>query len=180
MSTLTARRPAVLRIPRLGRLSYLMEVYAESHRRLARMFDVESLAAGPYVSSVGDGIDVHLEVLERHAYTVDLRMSYAMRDPVTGVPDPSAFIRVYRDARQAEATHCYVGRRWQDVLGLWPDPQVLVGHRMRMNAFLGKWLEFLGEQGHSRFTLRWKESLHADADEADAPWLTDAERLARG
>lgn len=156
----------------MGRLSWLMELYGENHRRLARMFDAESLARGAWVSSVGDGMDLHLDVLEHHAYTVDLRMTYGITDPATGMRDPSAFIRVYRDAHQAEATHCYVGQRWQDVLGLRPDPRVLVGHRLRMNTFLGKWLEFLADQGHSRFTLHQVE---ADSpDPSDANWLPSA------
>ncbi len=58
---------------------------------------------------------------EVHPYTLELRLSYLIERPVTGQPDPSAYVRVYRDARQAEVTHCYVGRRWQDVLGLLPD-----------------------------------------------------------
>jgi len=179
MSSLAASKtPAVARFPRLGKLAYLMALHAENHRRLVRMFDVETLAAGPYVSSVGDGVDLHVEVLERHAYTVDLRMTYGMTDPLTGARDPSAFVRVYRDAQLAEATHCYVGRRWQDVLGMWPEPRVLVGHRLQMSSFLGKWLEYLGEQGHSRFTLRWQEAVHLDADDPDSPWLTAVERAA--
>jgi uncharacterized protein len=77
---------------------------------------------------------------------------------VTGEPDPSAHLRCYRDARVAEVTHCYVGRRWQDVLGLNASARTVVGHRLRMNSFLSKWLEFLGEQGHSAFTLQPDES----------------------
>ena len=46
---------------------------------------------------------------------------------VDQTPDPSAYVRLYRDARQAEVTHCYVGRHWQDVLGLRPSVQALVG-----------------------------------------------------
>ena len=30
----------------------------------------------------------------------------------------------------------------------------LIGHRMRMNTFLGKWLEYLAERGHGVATLR--------------------------
>ena len=52
-----------------------------------------------------------------------------MRDPVTGEPDPSAYLRLYHDARQLEATHCYVGRRWQDVIGMYPPPAEVLGHR---------------------------------------------------
>ena len=87
------------------------------------------------------------------AYTVELRLSYSLLDPVTGEPDPSAHLRLYRDARQVEATHCYIGRRWQDVIGMYPPPAEVVGHRLRMNTFLGKWLHYLAEQGHGVATL---------------------------
>jgi len=141
------------RIPKLSRFGWLMGLYAENHARLTRLFEPADLAAGRYVSTVGDGVDVTLDVIERHAYTVEMRLSYALRDPVTGEPDPSAHLRLYRDARQVEATHCYVGRRWQDVIGMYPPPAEVVGHRLRMNTFLGKWLQYLAEQGHGVATL---------------------------
>lgn len=142
------------RIPRLSRFGWLMGLYAENYVLLQRLFAAGDLAPGRHASSVGDGLDLQLDVLERHAYTLELRLSYAVCDPVTGQPDPSAYLRLYRDARQVEATHCYVGRRWQDVIGMYPPPSQVIGHRMRMNTFLGKWLHYLGEQGHGVATLR--------------------------
>lgn len=142
------------RIPRLSQFGWLMGLYAENYVHLNRLFAPADLLEGSYVSSVGDGLDLRLEVIERHRYTVELRLTYAFCDPLTGEPDPSAFVRLYRDARQAETTHCYVGRRWQDVIGLYPPPRELISHRMRMNTFLGKWLEYLAEQGHGRARLR--------------------------
>ena len=151
MSQVLAR---TARIPRLSRFGWLMGLYAENHTRLVRLFAPGDLAVGSYASRIGDGIDVALEVIEQHAYTVELRLSYALRDPVTGEPDPSAHLRLYRDARQVEATHCYVGRRWQDVIGMYPPPAEVISHRLRMNTFLGKWLQYLAEQGHGVATLR--------------------------
>jgi len=145
--------PIAARIPRIGRFSWLMGLYAENHARLTRLFAPAGLAGGSYISSLGDGLDVRLDVLERHAYTVELRLTYDMCDPVTGEPDPSAYLRLYNDARQVETTHCYVGRRWQDTIGMYPPPAEVVGHRLRMNTFLGKWLEYLAEQGHGVATL---------------------------
>ncbi len=145
-------RPAS--IPRLNRFGWLMALYAENHARLERLFEPADLVQGRYVSSIGDGLDLYLDVIETHRYTVELRLTYGLRDPQTGEPDPSAFVRLYHDARQAEATHCYVGRRWQDVIGMYPPPAELIGHRMRMNTFLGKWLEYLAERGHGVATLR--------------------------
>lgn len=140
-------------VPRLSRFAWLMETYGENHQRLDRLFGPHALAQGHYVSRVPGGLDLLVDVLEQHPYTVELRLSYAMRDDQTGQPDPSAYVRLYRDARQAEVTHCYVGRHWQDVLGLRPSVDAMVKHRLRMNAFLHKWLIYLDGQGHGPGTL---------------------------
>src|SRR3546814_16070600 len=81
-----------------------MGLYAENFTRLTRLFEPADLAPGRYVSSIGDGLDLRVDVIEQHAYTTELRLTDALRDPVTGEPDPSAFLRLYRDARQVEAT----------------------------------------------------------------------------
>lgn len=141
-------------LPSISRFGWLMGLYAENHSRMQRLFEPADLACGAYVSSIGDGLDLQLEVIERHAYTVELRMSYGLVDPQTGLRDPSASLRLYSDARQVEATHCYAGRRWQDVIGMYPPPKRILDHRLRMNTFLGKWLEYLAEQGHGVATLR--------------------------
>ncbi|MBW3549903.1 MAG: DUF1249 domain-containing protein [Proteobacteria bacterium] len=143
------------RIPRLSRLGWLMGLYAENHTRIERLFAPAKLARGRYLSQVDDQLDLHLDVIEQHRYTTELRLSYAMTDPQTGEPDPSAYLRLYNDARQVEATHCYIGRRWQDVIGMYPPPARLFGHRLRMNTFLGKWLEYLAERGHGVGTLEF-------------------------
>jgi uncharacterized protein YqiB (DUF1249 family) len=143
----------VERIPRISRFGWLMGLYAENFALLTRLFEPADLAPGTWLSGIGDGLDLRLEVLEQHRYTSELRLTYDLRDPVTGEPDPSAFLRLYRDARQVEATHCYVGRRWQDTLGMFPPPAELLDHRLRMNTFLGKWLHYLAEQGHGVATL---------------------------
>ncbi len=149
-------------IPKLNRFGWLMAIYAENHARLSRLFAPADLVEGRYVSSIGDGLDLFLDVIETHRYTVELRMTYGLRDPQTGEPDPSAFLRLYRDARQVEATHCYVGRRWQDAIGMYPPAAELISHRMRMNTFLGKWLEYLAERGHGVATLRRCDALQLE------------------
>jgi uncharacterized protein YqiB (DUF1249 family) len=64
------------RIPRLSRFGWLMALYAENHARLSRLFAPEHLQAGSYLSSVGDGLDLRLDVIETHRYTVELRLTY--------------------------------------------------------------------------------------------------------
>ena len=152
------------RIPKLSRFSWLMGLYAENHARLTRLFEPADLAPGCYLSCIGDGLDLQLDVIEQHRYTTELRLTYVLRDPLTGEPDPSAYLRLYNDARQLEATHCYVGRRWQDVIGMYPPPAEVIGHRMRMNTFLGKWLEYLAERGHGVATLHLVDASHSAGD----------------
>ena len=130
-----------------------MGLYGENYQRMARLLDLRALQTGSYLSSCENGLDLVVDVLGVHAYTLELRLSYRMNDPVTGQPDPSAYVRIYRDARQAEVTHCYIGRHWQDVLGLHPSPKVMFGHRLRMNSFLNKWLDYLVGQGYGPHTL---------------------------
>ncbi|TZF89841.1 DUF1249 domain-containing protein [Cognatilysobacter lacus] len=156
MTSVAARKRLV---PRLGRFAWLMALYAENHGRLARLFDMRDLSEGRWISDIGDGVALRVDVIGQHPYTTEVRLSYAMTDPVTGESDPSAYVRLYHDAKQAEATHCYVGRRWQDVIGLNPTPERLLGHRMQMNTFLGKWLQYLAERGHSTRTLKFEGPL---------------------
>lgn len=140
--------PSTPVLPRLSRFAWLMGLYAENYQAIRRVIDIDTITVGQAVSSVDDGLDLHIDVLARHRYMLELRLSYGFADPVTGKPDPSAYVRVYTDARQAEVTHCYVGQRWQDVLGLNASNGTVFAHRLRMNTFLSKWLEYLYDVGH--------------------------------
>ena len=63
------------RVPRLSRFGWLMGLYAENHARMQRLFAPARLQEGSWVSSVGDGLDVRLDVLGRHPYTLELRLT---------------------------------------------------------------------------------------------------------
>ena len=136
-----------------GRFGYLMGLYAENHQRLARMFAPQRLTAASYISAVGDGLDVHLRVQERHPYTLELELTYGFVDTSTGVRTPSVQLRVYTDASLTEALHCHPGRHLWQILGPFPAARNVLQHRLRMNSFLSRWLDYLREQGHSMDTL---------------------------
>jgi hypothetical protein len=136
-----------------GRFAYLMGLYAENYHRLTRLFAPQDLQPGSYISCVDDGLDVRMDIIERHPYTIELHLTYCMTDQETGSPSPSAWLRLYRDAHVAEATHCHPSKRlWQD-LGPFPPAKTVFQQRMRMATFLNRWMEYLAEQGHSRGTL---------------------------
>jgi uncharacterized protein YqiB (DUF1249 family) len=143
-------RPSSLLPDRFG---FLMGMYAENYHRLARLFAPQKLTEGLYISNVDDGLDVRLLVQERHPYTIEIELTYGFVDEQTGQPSPSAQLRMYTDAHVAEALHCHPGRRLWQVLGPFPKARTVLQHRLRMNGFLTRWLEYLAEQGHSIHTL---------------------------
>lgn len=149
MSAVLDRPSAVLP----GRFGYLMGLYAENYHRLARLFAPQRLGEGHYVSDIDDGLDVHLHIQQCHPYTLELSLSYGFVDESTGLPSPSAQLRMYTDAHVAESQHCHPGRHLWEVLGPFPPAHTVMQHRLRMNGFLSRWLEYLAEQGHSIGTL---------------------------
>lgn len=136
-----------------SRFAWLMGLHAENYHRLARLFAPARLAVGSYRSSLDDGLDLRLDVLERHRYTLDLHLSYEFVDAVTGEPSPSAQLRMYEDAHMAEVLDLCADRRLVRAIGPLQPGRDLFQRRMRMSSFLNRWLEYLAEQGHSVGTL---------------------------
>lgn len=151
MSAVLSRRHSELRVS--GGFGYLMDLYADNFVRLCAMFDPERLACGSYRSDSGDGLDLFLTVSERAPYTLFLTLTHRFVGASGEEEVPCAHVRLYRDARLAEVTHCYAGRSLMDVLGVFPDPRTLLGHRQRMNSFFNRWLSYLGERGHGLHSL---------------------------
>lgn len=138
---------------RPSRFGYLMGLYGANYWQLTRLFGPRALAIGRYRSQGKLGLPVIVEILERAPFTTELRISYEMLDELTGQPDPSAHVRLFSDARAAEVTACYFGSRLEDVLGRSAPPATVFRHRLKMNAFFAKWLDYLEQSGHSRFGL---------------------------
>jgi uncharacterized protein YqiB (DUF1249 family) len=136
-----------------GRFEFLMGLYAENYHRLVRLFAPQQLVAGDYISDVDDGLAVHLVVQECHPYTLELELTYDFVDAHTGRRAPSAQLRMYTDAHVAEALHCHPGQHLWQVLGPFPPAHTVFQHRLQMNGFLSRWLEYLAGQGHSIGTL---------------------------
>lgn len=150
MSSVLARSATVLP----ARFDFLMELHAENYHRLARLFGAHRLDEGGYRSDYGDGMALWLDVSARQPYTVDCRMTYASTDRDSGLPAPSAELRLYLDAELAEVMHCRPGLMWWQALRSVSSGDAVMRHRLRMATFLGRWLDYLGDEGHSLATLR--------------------------
>lgn len=130
-----------------------MGLYGDNYWRLARLFSPHLLAPGTYLSTVDGDQPLWLRIHEQKAYTTLLSLNYEFPGE-SRVLDPGAELRFYRDASVAEIVACDDQQRIEDVLGRLALPKAVFGYRLRINAFLGKWLEYIEDRGHSRFTLK--------------------------
>lgn len=104
------------------------------------------------LSCVAGGPDLYLEVIERHPYTMFVRLSYVIGEDRQH--NPNAHVRIYHDAAMAEATAFSPQQGIQRFAG--PDLAVssLVMRSWRLNQALYKWLDYLLTQGHGPDTMR--------------------------
>ena len=109
------------------------------------------------VSSIDGGPDLYMQVIERHDYTTFLRLTYIIGD--SQQHDPNAHIRVYHDARMAEATAFSPEQGIQRLAGPELPMHGLVVRNWRLNKALLKWLDYLLDQGHSAQTLQPAEEI---------------------
>ena len=133
---------------RPGDFVSLMTLYESNYVRLRRLVgDVFSIP-DVQVSTCTDDSPLHLRVTERSPYTVTLTMTYEFIEGELQIADPNLQLRVYRDARLAEAMHCPVWRHhsvfmeWRNRLARNLDA------RWQRNMMLNKWLDYCFDRGH--------------------------------
>lgn len=138
---------------RRPRLAKLQEVQAEIFRQMQLLVPDASATDDAFRSRVGDSPPLHLEVLERHAYTHFIRLTYVFGDGPDRVA-PDAHIRLYHDAKLAEVTAFNAEQGFKRSAHPWYPHGPLARRQMQENRALDKWLGYLLAQGHSFETMR--------------------------
>jgi hypothetical protein len=87
-------------------------------------------------------------VLERCPYTVTLHLTYWFDGDDGPRPDPDLTVRVYRDARLAEAVCCDAHSRYATLAGIDLEEGRVVTAQWERNLLLSKWLAFCLHHGH--------------------------------
>ena len=132
----------------------LMSLYESNYLRLTRLTGDPAELRGACVSRVAGGCDLRLMVLEQCPYTTTLGLTHLFREAPAAGPGPQTLltypdvrVRVYTDARMAQAQH-------------WPtdQPEPCSGNpllaereleqRWLHNNMLNKWLEYCLDLGH--------------------------------
>ena len=126
----------------------LMTLYESNYIRLRGLAgDVRSMRGRSTSGSPSD-LDLHLDVIEHSPYTSILRLTYVFGDAAGLVADPDLEIRVYHDARLAEASRCARWIRHPALEGMRSELSAAMGERWLRNMLLNKWLDYCTERGH--------------------------------
>lgn len=108
--------------------------------------------SGTVRSVVSGEPQLELSVIEQCRYTTTLGMSYVFDDSGAAVRDPGLEIRVYHDARLAEARTTIVSPVHPNLRRFCASLPRDSDTRWSCNMLLNKWLEYCAGTGH-RFAL---------------------------
>jgi hypothetical protein len=126
----------------------LMTLYESNYIRLGWLLPDLRGVQGRLVSRVHRDLTLHLEVLERTPYTLLLNLTYHFTGAAGEAAIPDMHIRVYHDARLAEAQAC-TGAPARPAPGEPAmDAREELQRRWARNVLLNKWLEYCAGRGH--------------------------------
>lgn len=126
----------------------LMALYESNHARLRQLLgNVSSLPPSTLSSSATD-LSLHVTRAERCRYTTSLYMTYQFESAEGIECDPNLLLRVYHDARLAEALSCCEQPRHQALRGLLLPASSELDRRWSLNIMLNKWLEYCLDHRH--------------------------------
>lgn len=139
-------KPSFIPFPSPNTFAGLMELYETNYISMRKLCGNLDELSDYSVSTIQQGMDLHLSVLEKNKYTITLYLTYRFRQAEPGQSDefPGATIRVYYDAMQAEVLN-----RSSKVFKPLPNSANNLCQKWRCNRFLFKWLNFSLRQGHS-------------------------------
>jgi uncharacterized protein YqiB (DUF1249 family) len=165
--------------PKLGRLQ---ELQTEIYRQLQLLIPDQIAHYDSFRSQVHGSPLLRMDILERLPYTHFVRLTYQFNKTDSVEIAPDAHIRVYNDARLAEATsfdHVQGFNRQAHGAGKppekspksvgrlsngsrnrlfssssWFQPLQVLQHSWRHNQALAKWLSYLLHQGHSLTSMK--------------------------
>ncbi|MGA9575514.1 MAG: DUF1249 domain-containing protein [Lysobacterales bacterium] len=164
------------------KLKRLQDLQTEIYRQLQLLIPDQVAHYDSFQSQVHGSPLLRMDILERHPYTHFVRLTYQFNTKDIPEIAPDAHIRVYNDARLAEATSFdpvqgfdrSARGRVRDTVrpprsanrsgdgsrahllspSSWLSPLHNLQRHWRQNAALDKWLSYLLHQGHSLSSMQ--------------------------
>jgi uncharacterized protein YqiB (DUF1249 family) len=129
-----------------------MTLYESNYIRLGWLVPELRRLRGSFVSQVAGEPALELSVVEQCRYTTAFQMTYLFADDEALTREPQLDVRVYHEARLAEACGTGPGPTHPRLRGLATRAAAGRGERWSCNMLLNKWLEYCVESGH-RFAV---------------------------
>jgi uncharacterized protein YqiB (DUF1249 family) len=126
----------------------LMTLYEANWRRLQELVGDPRRLPDQCQSRADGDMALHLSVLERCPYTTVIHLTYWFPRGEALIADPDLVVRVYHDARLAEACSCSVEHHHRALTPYARRGGTELDRRWIMNVMLAKWLEFCIERRH--------------------------------
>jgi hypothetical protein len=126
----------------------LMSLYESNYIRFGWLARNLQQLCGRQRSSVPEDCDLVLSVIERCPYTTTLNLTYLLSHPTEPVEYPDMRIRIYHDARLAEAQAWAAAHPHPVLKALRSRVERELDQRWARNLMLNKWLEYCVERGH--------------------------------
>jgi uncharacterized protein YqiB (DUF1249 family) len=130
----------------------LMTLYESNYIRLGWLVPDLKRLRGSVTSEVAGEPALELSVVEQCRYTTALHMTYRFGEGVAATREPELEIRVYHDARLAEACGTGAAPTHPRLRRLAAGVPASHGRRWSCNMLLNKWLEYCVGSGH-RFAV---------------------------
>jgi uncharacterized protein len=127
----------------------LMTLYESNFIRLGWLVPDLRRLKGSLRSEVAGEPALELAVVEQCRYTTALQMTYLFEDGAGVAREPELEIRVYHDARLAEACGTGATPAHPRLRKLAAQVGISRGKRWSCNMLLNKWLEYCVGSGHS-------------------------------
>lgn len=133
---------------RPGTLGGLISLYESNFIKLSALLGEMERVEGQRLSRCERDCDLHLSVEEGSRYTRILRLTYLFDEQGVVVAEPDMCVRLYFDARVAEVLGWADVQRHEGLRRLTGEFSRELDRRWARNMVLGKWLDFLLENGH--------------------------------
>jgi uncharacterized protein YqiB (DUF1249 family) len=127
----------------------LMSLYESNYIRLGWLISDVLDTPSQMISEVAGDLPLHLRVAERSRYTTTITLTYLFESADgNSIADPDLQVRIYHDARLAEAQACARWHRHELLASLRSELALALGDRWLRNVMLNKWLDYCVERGH--------------------------------
>jgi uncharacterized protein YqiB (DUF1249 family) len=125
-----------------------MGLYESNYIRFGRLAGDLAQLGGRHVSCVSGDCDLLLTVTERTPYTTAVTLTYLLDDGAAESAYPDMRLRLYHDARVAEAHDWAASHEHRGLRALRGHAERELDLRWARNVMLNKWLDYCLERGH--------------------------------